>query len=122
VRASSVLPYAGPYKAQYLSKSVFQATTTGMHASTAPGVDSSCGLPCCGRNLDVSGLRIGGTCAVYGEPSFGLLTIDWEARTLKMGILRADGGGVASTVGAVGVSSPVSMEFEIDLGSCLYKA
>ena len=84
-------------------------------------IDTSCGAPCCGKNIDASGLRIGGTCAVYGEPSFGMLSINWIEQALNMQILKADGSGVAVTRSVDGVNAPVSMEFEIDLRFCLNK-
>lgn len=87
-----------------------------MHTSTSQAVDTSCGAKCCGRQLDASGVRIGGVCTVYDQPSFGVMDIDWEAKLVNVRIMNADGSGIAISRSG---KKPVAMDFYIDLQMCL---
>ena len=116
VRPGSTLPYAAPYEAAHLKKSVYQVGTAAMSPNTARDVLTSCGAPCCGLDLDNSMLRIGGSCAVSAQPSFGIMDVDWDAREARIQIVRTDGGG---TVRVVDPATPVALDFAIDLQLCL---
>jgi hypothetical protein len=87
-----------------------------MTQATAHKVSRACGAPCCGAELDTSLLRIGGGCAISGVPSFALLDVEWESRTVRIRILHADGRG---TVSVVDPDSPVSLDFTIDFQVCM---
>lgn len=76
----------------------------------------SCGAECCGDQLDTSLLRIGGACAVYGKPSFGLLDLDWTAREARVRIVRTDGLGTANVDDS---QHPGSLDFTIDMQLCM---
>lgn len=85
---------------------------SGMDPSTAAGL-SSCdgGAACCDWHYDADGLRgPGRQCNTYGDPNFGMAEFDWEARVLRLRILRGDGQGVAS--GPDG--KPISLELSMD--------
>ena len=75
-----------------------------------------CGAECCGDQLDTSLLRIGGSCAVYGKPSFGLLDLDWGARAARVRIIRTDGLGTANVDDW---QHPASLDFTIDMQLCM---
>ena len=66
--------------------------------------------------MDSSMLRIGGSCAVYGEPSFGLLDLDWNAREARIRIIRTDGQGTANVADW---QHPASLDFTIDMQLCM---
>lgn len=69
---------------------------SGMDPSTATGLDTDCGQACCGYNRDNFGLRgHQGECAVFGDPNFGAVDLDWENRIIQLSILNGDGSGVA---------------------------
>lgn len=116
VRPGDVLPYAAPYQTPHLAKSVYQVSTAGMSDLTAPGTDTRCGAPCCGDTLDASMLRIGGPCAVHGRPSFGVLDVDWEARLVRLRVMRADGTGTADVDDPL---RPGTLDFTIDMQICM---
>lgn len=116
MRPGDVLPYAAPYQTPHLAKSVYQVSTAGLTPRTAPGLDTRCGAPCCGSTLDASMLRIGGPCAVHGGPSFGVLDVDWEARLVRLRLMRADGAGTANVDDPL---QPGTLDFTIDMQVCM---
>lgn len=97
---------------QGLQKPIYQIMASGMHPSTAVGLDACDESElCCGWNHDSDGLRgAGRACTTYGQPNFGVAEFDWEARVLHLRIMRGDGRGVAAGVDGTVIKMDISIE------------
>lgn len=86
---------------------------SGMHPSTASGLETGCNDTCCSFNRDEDGLRgPGKECNIYGDPNFGIAEFDWDSRRVNLRIMRGDGTGIAS--GADGVA----IKMVVDIDTC----
>lgn len=96
---------------QGLQKPIYQVMASGMDRSTATGLNTDCGQPCCGFDRDKDGLRgPGNTCAAFGDPNFGTVDLDWRERLIHLSIMNGNGSGVA--VGAHG--KPLKLTVDMD--------
>jgi hypothetical protein len=103
----------GSVRVQKLKKPMYQVMASGMHPSTASGLETGCNETCCGWNRDVDGLRgPGKQCNIFGDPNFGIAEFDWEKRRVNMRIMRGDGKGIAK--GADGVA----IQMSVDIDTC----
>ena len=69
---------------------------SGMDPSTARGLDTSCGDPCCSWWRDEAGLRgPGKACHVFGDPNFGTIDFDFDQRVISLSIVSGATGTVA---------------------------
>ena len=98
---------------QDLQKPIWQVMASGMHETTADGLDRDCpnNETCCGWNHDVDGLRgPERSCNLYGSTNFGSADFDWSALTVKLQINRGDGKGAAKGVDGKDIQVTIGLD------------
>lgn len=102
--------------AQDVPRPIWQIMASGMHNSTAVGLEpcdggDADGALCCGFDRDDAGLRgPNRTCSVFGDPNFGVIDLDWIERSIRLAVLRGDGGGVARGADGTPLEATISMD------------